>query len=71
VVLAYPIPAFAIYQYVTGLQVPVDDVARVHVLDGVDQLVHDESLVNVLEDIALFDHIMQVAFHELEHQVKV
>jgi len=49
----------------------MDDVARVNKLNRIDQLIHNESLVNVLEDIAPLDHIVQIALHELEHQIKV
>lgn len=49
----------------------MDDIAGVHILDRIDQLIHDEALVYVLEDVALFNDIVQIAVHELEDQIKV
>lgn len=34
------------------------DIPGVHVLDGVDQLVHDEALMNVLQNVSLFDDVV-------------
>lgn len=49
----------------------MDDITGVHILDRIDQLIHDEALVYVLEDVALFDDIVQIAVHELEDQIEV
>jgi hypothetical protein len=45
----------------TYLDVPVNDLASVHVEDRLEQLVDDVALVHVLQDIRL-DHIIQVGF---------
>ena len=63
--------AFAVQQDVGGFLVPVDDVARVQVLRGAEQLVHDVALVNILQDVALPNHVVEVRVHELEDQVEV
>lgn len=44
------------------LQIPVDNVARVYVLDRLKKLVHNENLVDVLEDVAPLDDIVKVGF---------
>ena len=39
------------------LHVAVNDLARVHVLDGLKKLVNDEALVDVLEDVGADDGV--------------
>ena len=36
-----------------------------------EELVHDVLAVDLLEDVPLLDHVMQVSLHELKHQVQV
>ena len=38
----------------------MDDIAGVHVLDGLTQLIHDVTLVYILQDVASLYHIVQV-----------
>ncbi len=45
----------------------MDDPAGVEVLRGVQQLEHYEPAVDVLQDVALADHVVEVRVHELEH----
>jgi hypothetical protein len=40
----------------------MDNVARVYVLDRLEKLVHDEDLVDVLEDVAPLYDIMEIGF---------
>lgn len=44
------LPAFAIHQHIAGLHIPMDNVPRMNVLRGIQQLVHHETLVNVLQN---------------------
>ena len=52
------------------LDVAVEQLSAVHVLERPEQLVHDELLVDVLQDVGPDDR-MQVRLHVLEHQVDV
>lgn len=49
----------------------MDHVARMNVLRGVQQLVHHESFVNVLQNRSAFDDVVEIALHEFERQVNV
>ena len=51
---------FVVYLYNHYLQISVDDVARVEVFCGLEQLIHDVAFVHILQNVAPFDHIMQV-----------
>lgn len=44
----------------------MNDITGVNVLGGIEQLVHDEPLMNVLQYRSTFDDIMQIAFHEFK-----
>lgn len=52
------LPALAIDENVARLKIPVYNIPGVHVLYGIDQLVHDKALVNVLENVSLFDNVV-------------
>lgn len=41
------------------------------VLGRLQQLVHDVPLVDVLQDVAPLDHVVQIGLHVLETQVNV
>lgn len=64
-------PTSAVDEYVTGLEIPMNDVARVHVENCVQQLIHDVTLVQVLQDVSAFDCIVQITLHVLKGQVDV
>lgn len=40
----------------------MDNVARVYVLDRLKKLVHNEDLVDVLEDVAPLDDVVKIGF---------
>ncbi len=42
------------------LLISVDDVARMHILSGLQELVHNIALVDVFQDATSFDHIVKV-----------
>lgn len=44
------------------LQVSVYHVPRMNVFDRLKQLIHDEHLVEVLQDLALFNHVVEIGF---------
>jgi len=44
------------------LQIPVDNVARMYVLDRLKKLIHDEDLVDVLEDVASLNDVVKIGF---------
>lgn len=46
----------------TYFQIPMNNVTRVYVLDCLKKLIHDEDLVDVLEDVAALDDVVQVGF---------
>lgn len=52
------LPALAIDKNVTRLKIPVYNIPGVHILDGIDQLIHNKALVNVLENVSLFDNVV-------------
>ena len=54
----------------TDLDVTVQELSRVHVLQGFEQLVHDVLFVHVLQDVCADDGV-EVRLHVLEHQVQV
>jgi hypothetical protein len=62
--------ALRVQQQVGGLQVTVKQVGRVHVLEALEDLVHDVLLVNVFEDIGSNDGV-QVGVHEVKYQVNI
>lgn len=49
----------------------MEDVAGVKVAEGAEELVDDVLLVDVLEDAALLDDVVQVGVHVLEDEVDV
>lgn len=44
------------------LQVSVYHVPRMYVFDRLKQLIHDEHLVEVLQDLALLNHVVEIGF---------
>lgn len=44
------------------LQVSVYHVPRMNVFDRLKQLIHDEHLVEVLQDLALLNHVVEIGF---------
>jgi hypothetical protein len=48
----------------------VEELRRVHVLEGAEDLVHDVLLVDLLQNVGADDGV-QVGLHVLEHQVDV
>lgn len=62
--------ALSIEQQVTGLQVAVEKIRRVHVLEALKYLIDDVLLVDILQNVGA-DHSMQVRVHEVEDQVDV
>lgn len=49
--------ALGIEEEVAGLEVPMDEFAGVHVLEGLEELVDDELFVNFLEDAGANDNV--------------
>lgn len=48
----------------------MDDICGVQVFHAFADLVHDVSIMQILEDL-LADGIVEICFHELKHQVEV
>lgn len=49
----------------------MNNVSWMNKLGCVEQLIHNVSLVNVFENWAPFDYIVQIAFHEFEWKINV
>lgn len=49
----------------------MDDVARVHVQNRIQQLVHDVPLMEILQHCFTLNDVVQVALHVLERQINV
>ena len=47
-------------EYNSYLQISVDDVAGVEVFCGLEELVHHIAFMYILQNVATFDHIVQV-----------
>ena len=62
--------AVGVDEDVGGLEVPVDDFCGMQVFHAPEYLVHDEAVVDVLEDL-LPDRVVQVRLHVLENEIEV
>ena len=62
--------AIRVDKNVGGFEVPMNDVCRVKILDALENLIHDELVVNVFEDL-LSDGVVQVCLHILKDQIEV
>lgn len=40
----------------------MNDVTGVYILDSLEQLIHDEDLMDVLEDVALLNDVVEIGF---------
>eukprot|EP00906_Rhabdomonas_costata_P020252 RCo029434 len=58
--------ALAVQQHVAGLEIAVQQLRAVEVLHGLQQLVDQELLVDVLQDVRP-DHRVQIRLHVLKH----
>lgn len=48
----------------------MDDVCRVQILHALEDLIHDEAVMDVLEDL-LPDGVVQVGLHVLKNQIEI
>jgi hypothetical protein len=53
--------AVRVEEEVTGLDVAVEEVSRVHVLERLEQLIYDIFLVNLLENVGAY-HGVEIRF---------
>lgn len=62
--------ALGIQQKITGFEVAVDEFARVHIFECLEELVDDELLVDLLEDASADDDV-QVCLHIVKYQIEI
>lgn len=65
------LPAFAVDENVARLHVAVNHIPRVNEFRCVEELIHNVPLVNILQNGAALNDVVQIALHELERQINV
>lgn len=60
------LPAFTIHQYIAGLQIAMNYIARMDEIRCIEYLIHNISFMDVFQNWAALNDIMQITFHELE-----
>lgn len=69
--------ALGIQQKITGFEVAVDEFARVHILECLEELVDDELLVDLLEDASADDDVQVyvemtiTCLHIVKYQIEI
>ena len=70
--IRYPDVAVLVEQYVGGLEVPINDVAPVHVLEAKYHLSRVELHLGLVEDAVLAEMIVKIAaVHQVEDEAEL
>jgi len=62
--------AVRIDENIRWFQVTMDNLRRVQILHALANLIHDESVVNILQYL-LTDSVMEIGLHELKNKIKI